>query len=416
MLGLVVFTIAAIVLNGTLIHNTYRCAFKTGVDVEERAMEEALDLSQITSSKVQSERNLNAYEAIQQEIFAGKRPLKLSINGVWKNGYANRMYSLITSFVIGVLSESALLIKWKKIEAFYQPPFNMTFHDFAGQASEFNVDYKLDEVHNFTWSANSWRIKKTLDGLVSTEIPRDKKRIYYFHIEAEFFAICSNPAYYEQLYASGLVERHTIDDAYSVLRNESLKADEATKVDTVLRVGFQVGGNVLRHYWRPTETLASKIDYYYERFFKGFYVIGIQVRVQFLQGAAEFLSIFTECALNVEKYTAAAQGRPVRWFVTSDQQSVIDQLLAKYPDKIVQTNGTIGHIYVSDVGLEKTLLDSELLALADEMITTGASSYGFLAAMKAGRLPLFVQGAFNVTKCQRATLYAPPTTLEFACF
>jgi hypothetical protein len=32
-------------------------------------------------------------------------------------------------------------------------------------------------------------------------------------VDAGFFAICSNPAYYDKLYALGLVERAAIEDA-----------------------------------------------------------------------------------------------------------------------------------------------------------------------------------------------------------
>ena len=347
----------------------------------------------------------------------GKLPLKLSINGVYVNGYGNRMYSILTSFVIAILTDRALIIKWESMHPYIKEPFNMTFYNFTGLQNEFNVDYKMNEVYNFTWSTNNWRINKTLNELVKTTIPDDKKRIYYHLVDAQFFSICSNPIYYEKLYETGLVERETIDAASVILTDD--KADEPTKVEKMLRVGFEVGGNLLRNYWQTTDNFSTQVNYYYENFFKGHFVIGIQVRMEFLQGTDPY-DVFVRCALGVEDQLAIAaepiDPKTIRWFVTSDSQDIMDQIDKKFPGKLIRVNGTVGHMHSNDKAIAKTLLDNELLSMSQEIIMTGASSYGFLAAMKSARLPLFVRGAPNQTQCQRATLYRPPTRLGYACF
>jgi hypothetical protein len=50
---------------------------------------------------------------------------------------------------------------------------------------------------------------------------------------------------------------------------------------------------------------------------------------------------------------------------------------------------------------EKSIVDSELLSKCDELIITGGSTYGFLAAMRMGRTPLFFNGMRNTKHCPR---------------
>ncbi len=76
-------------------------------------------------------RSLQTFERIHSEILSGKRRLKLSINWYPPEGYGNKLYSMITSMVIALLTDSAILIRWDAIHNFIREPFNLSFHDYA---------------------------------------------------------------------------------------------------------------------------------------------------------------------------------------------------------------------------------------------------------------------------------------------
>ena len=63
---------------------------------------------------------------------------------------------------------------------------------------------------------------------------------------------------------------------------------------------------------------------------------------------------------------------------------------------------------------EKTILDNELLSRCDEMIITGGSTFGFLAAIKSQRMPYHVN--IGMHKCQRAQLSRPPAYFATASY
>jgi hypothetical protein len=55
------------------------------------------------------------------------------------------------------------------------------------------------------------------------------------------------------------------------------------------------------------------------------------------------------------------------------------------------------------------MLDVELLSLCDELIVTGPSTFGWVAAMKSLKLPLFINGHNRTEKCLRSKLSDPPS-------
>ena len=402
--GLVVITLLMIILNSSVMQKQSRQSLTPRY----------LRLTPGSAyGETYNHRSLEAFNNRQRHIMDGQMPLSVSINGVIMNGYGNRMYSVLTSFVIAILTDRALVINWPSIYPFVKEPFYKAFAHFDASTSQFSAAYKPGELFNLSWSHNNWKIKKKLSTLIATQVPVDKRRILYFHIEAEFFSMCSNPMYFEKLFMYGLVERQTIEAASAILADNN--ADESAKVEKVLRVGFEVGGNLLRNYWLYQDNVTSLVKHYYDTHFHGSYVIGMQIRTEFLTDT-DFVQVFGDCALGIEE-KLADDAPNVKWFVTSDGQWAIDLIEKRFPNKLIHVNGSIGHIHSNDPAIPKTLLDNELLALCDEMIMTGASSYGWLAAMKAQRLPLFVRGSPNQTQCFRSTLNSPPTRLDqFACF
>ncbi len=67
---------------------------------------------------------LSQFRVIHQEILDGKRPLKVSINGYTCCGYANRLYSMLSSLTIALLTDSAFIVRWNHIKLYIREPFN----------------------------------------------------------------------------------------------------------------------------------------------------------------------------------------------------------------------------------------------------------------------------------------------------
>ena len=103
--------------------------------------------------------------------------------------------------------------------------------------------------------------------------------------------------------------------------------------------------------------------------------------------------------LNVDK--------KVKWFIASDNSENLGKIKKLWPDKVIHANGSISHVYSNQKGYMRAFIDVELLALCDELIITGGSTFGFVSVLRNGRYPLFVNGKFNAKKCDRFSFANP---------
>jgi hypothetical protein len=337
----------------------------------------------------------------------------------------SRLYSMITSLVVALLTDSAFIIRWNHIKLFIKEPFHLTFHNFSREENEFNVDFKKETVHWIGYeSFPSWASTRNMNGLIKSKISENTARMAYNSICAHFFAICSNPDYYDKLYYYGLVSRATIDRAYEITQNMSSYSNEV-QGDEILKVPFEVGGNLLNKIWIPNDNLTSLIKKYIETEFNGYFVIGIQLRYEYLYDPIDTYQ-FINCSLELEKNLTNSlnnsQGefkskyKGVKWFVTSDSESILNRLIKEFPNKIiVNTAGKINHIvkgYDTSMPIDnfdayaRTIMDVELLSKCNEVILTGGSTYGFVAAMKMLKLPFYINGGHN-NKCVKTGLSKP---------
>jgi hypothetical protein len=89
-------------------------------------------------------------------------------------------------------------------------------------------------------------------------------------------------------------------------------------------------------------------------------------------------------------------------------------MISMYPKKAFSTSKySIAHIGEQKTAFHRTLLDVELMSKCNELIFTGGSTYGWLAAMKMLKLPYYIEGK-NVTtvtmsKCVKSTFSDPPS-------
>ena len=361
-------------------------------------------------------RNLDAYKRLHERILDGSSPavaIRLSINMLDNNGYGNRVYSVLSSLLIALVTDSAFFVaRWPWVVHYIDEPFNMTFrYENATELRERVERARINET--LVYPVQGWNVRKDLDAVtgyrVKDEIPSDAARLFLFNeLSGHFMTICAQPAYYEKLYAYGLVGRATIDDAYAKLQSAQHSND--TKLDSVFSVGFEVAGNILNKHWLPKADLARRINVTYEKLFgtvRQFYTIGVQVRTFFMNNGSD-LRAFLDCVHGVEKRVSSERGDvKFKWYIASDNSKYIDQMQATYPDRVLRPNVT-DHMPYDHT--ESIIYDIELLSRCDELIVTGGSTFGFMAAMKMQKMPLYVNGRANMTQCRRAVFHSLPHT------
>ena len=254
---------------------------------------------------------------------------------------------------------------------------------------------------------------------------KNARRRAYKSIHAFFFSLCANPAHYDKLHANGLVSAQTTAKAREqVLRLHRADIDraatsrqlEAEVLESVLRVGYEVGGVWLREHWRPHARLQALIDAFVAKNFgtangeDSTYVVGLQMRSDFIDADTD-VNTFLECARGVEgRLMKNEPQRRVKWFVATESGELMRRLEAVMPKRVLDLNGqSLSH-------WQRVIMDIELLSRCHELIVTGGSTFGFLAAMRSGRLPLYVNGRANMSECARTSLSRPPLRIRDASF
>ena len=186
----------------------------------------------------------------------------------------------------------------------------------------------------------------------------------------------------------------------------------------LFQVGFEVGGNLLNRVWRPNQALQAELDSYLSDLFdqSEYYMIGIQLRFGSKEDS-EFLSKeidtfkFINCAIKIENEylrTEKKRLKRIRWFVASDSDTQLKRLLDEYPAKVVSTKGKLAHVGFNADAYRRAIIDTELLGRCDELIITGGSTFGWIAAMKTLRLPYYINGLSKMRECERVELSRLP--------
>ena len=349
---------------------------------------------------------LDEFRTIHAEILNGHRPLKVIFNTIRGGGYANKMYCVLSTLLIGILSDRAVIMNlWTQLQPMIHEPLYKTYHVF-NESNGLNLFYKESEVPIYELYRQNYRVEKDPDELAKTVVDNSTQRVQFFWATAAFFPLSANPIYYDKLYRCKLADKQTLDDARDKLTNAQ-NYSKSVRLESVLKVGFEVGHNLLKHFWATTHNTTQIVEDHYKRFFKGHYVIGLQIRSLFMSVDRIFeeLDVFTNCSEMIERTLGA--NKSVRWFLATDSSWMMRNLAERFPNKIIlskmpQLQWTV------EVGDQHVLVDNELLSRCDEMVVTGGSSFGFLAAIRSGKLPFYVNGRNNATECKRVQLHSPP--------
>ena len=335
------------------------------------------------------------HELIMKQSIQRNQSLKIVFNVPAQGGYGQKVYSFLTSLLIAILTDSALLVNWKHIDKFIDEPMYQTFNRFDHVMNEFNVEFNTQDIYFFKIIKS-----KHMNESINTVIPFNYTRMFYDSVDSRyFFEICSNPIYYDKFLSYDLVRNETISQAMIKL-NDPFSNDDI-KLNKLFKIGFEVGRNLLNKFWLPKQTIQNVLDYYLETKFGSNYVIGIQIGSNSMANNDDLL---VNCALELEKKEVNKM-MVVKWFISSDSPIILERLLNQYgQDKIIIANGTVGRIDLDSNSYERTILDNELLSKCNQLIVTSSkSSFGFIAAMRMQKMPYIIDKT-TINGCSRMNL------------
>jgi len=153
------------------------------------------------------------------------------------------------------------------------------------------------------------------------------------------------------------------------------------------------------------DELEEKIEDFKQTFF-GDFTIGIQIRAvitkthstgEFYKGKKDHeghpippTTLFGQTAELLSHQQTKAPYDRVKWFIATQNLSFVEQLQETYgEEKVIFYEGKITTTFDSDVeGQNVSFLTWMLLGECDEIITTESSSYGVVAAARAGIYPV----------------------------
>jgi hypothetical protein len=322
-------------------------------------------------------------------------------------GYGNRVYCVIDSLIVSLLTDGISLINFGTTyaaENFIDLPVVMDSHVYE--------PYVLDLDWTLT---QGWQMQKNATRLMQSRIPHDQNIIRTSCEFPHFFEFCSNSVYFEKLLSMNAVKQSTIANALAL----EGKTNEQ-KLDRLFQVGFEAAGYVLQRAWRLKPNMLALVNEYKKKFFTDSFVIGLQLRSAYIDQYVYKNEIkkFTDCALQIESKTNTQ--KPVKWFVVSDIGFVYHKLTIRMPNKTFFTTNVDQLTNTYDKQTTKTILDIELLSFCDEIVQTSGSTFGFVSAIKAQRLPYYVNGTRGcysndckeMNGCVKMTLARPHARLD----
>lgn len=217
--------------------------------------------------------------------------------------------------------------------------------------------------------------------------------------------------YAKKLTELGLVRAETVEKAANSLKDSN--QTESQKLENLYLIGFEFAGHILNNYWRPKPSLKRRIEAFSQSNFIDSYVIGLQMRFNYLQKTDEF-QLFAECALELEEKIRPVIGnQSVKWFFTSDlsenfHEQILQKLKIIYSKPIISESGPMGHIGSSDEYYERAIVDVELLSRCNEIIITGGSTFGFIASLVSQKRSFYIEGNSNGRNCRQLEFSYPP--------
>lgn len=297
-------------------------------------------------------------------------------------GYGNQLIQIINAFVVALITDSAVVLNnMTHLSHFVEEPLFNCFQTNQASSNELSYLYQYNQTYLVPASTeNTLKPNKNVSSLM-LDLPTNYSRFVIQSALSVYFEIASNRNYYEKFLRYRLVKLETIQKARKMwniidqleIKNLPLGMNDIA-IDVLYQTGFELAHNIIKHFWKPKKFILKKAAKFEAKHFKGFFVIGVQIRTEFLD--LEDLSMFIKCAHKIEKEIVRID-KPVKWYISCDNPKRLDELVRQYPNKIIHANGKIGHVVYDLSAYERVFLDIELLSRCDELILTGYSTFGF---------------------------------------
>lgn len=322
------------------------------------------------------------YQSSRLFNFSEKHQSRKIVSLEVKAGYGNHLYSILTSMTIALLTDRKFQMNWPEIEQFINEPSNNTF------IKNLNMKhYLINPKEN-----SGYKPVKNIHKILSTNVSFADETVFFGNGIAYFMEVCSNPGYFEKLVNSNLTQYSTVENALKLIKKNATHDD---LIDGIYKIGYEVGGNLLNRYWIPKPSIMTIINDFVKKEFKPFHVIGIQIRTHYLIIKKD-LERFIQCSEYLEKNYFNST-KPIKWYLSSDSQDVINTLKGRFPEKIIFGQGEIKHISEQKAGHKRAIIDVELLSRTDILVLTGVSTFGFISSMKSKRFNYVVDAKSNET-------------------
>jgi len=284
-------------------------------------------------------------------------------NETW--GWANKMLGILSTFLFALLTERAFILDDAHVASVINWPYNITY-DAKKMEGIPSVKYK--NFNGCFWKHTN--IASFLDR-ISLEETYPHPVAYYSTNCPIFHWISMNPKYIPKLIELELLPQNL----------------------TVSQNGFYVASalsSVLFYDMNPR--IKKKVDLEKEKWKSNdLFVIGLQIRVGG-SGDAHFrtnLDNFWKCG----RYLAQGRSK-VKYFIASDSKEVLKQANTIFPNQVIIYEGNVKHIgrdeKFTQEEIDKVILDNFLLGECDELVISQQSTFGGIAAIRVGKIPMVV--------------------------
>lgn len=108
------------------------------------------------------------FAKIHRNILSNRNEKRIVFYQIIGVGYGNRVYSMLSAFLVAVITDSALLINWPQIDSYIQSPLVDVFKRF-NDLSFLDFNQKSPEICNIkTKTSNTWSSDKQFEFLQGT--------------------------------------------------------------------------------------------------------------------------------------------------------------------------------------------------------------------------------------------------------
>jgi hypothetical protein len=355
--------------------------------------------------------NLSKFNVYAKSSFSKTRIVLMTPST--KVGFSNMMYAFMTSLFIAITKKTTLFVEWPHIESFIMVPVeNVHFNNYKLLSNYTKANRKLKSLKVDFSPVNTWKSVKNAS-VINQSLPSnyDMYTVVIFH--PWFFELATDPAHFDTLSRLNLVSKSLIKKANLLYKMKN--KDNKVMVETLYALGFSFAHNVLNHVLVVKDPLRAYIDKYVRDNFENYYVIGMQMRQGFMDNVNDVRN-FLNCTMRHHEHARFKFNIPeksIKWFLATDNEQLSGEIRARFPDRVLTVEGKVGHVIYETVFYNRAIVDNELLSKCNELIITGGSTFGSVAVMRAGRMPLFFNPNANTTHCPRMTFSDLPKRGDF---